>query len=593
MNWKLKARYIILVAGVLGIAALLIGSYAMLLVREGENADEEREKLENSLEVAWGERGCIYDCNGHLISASAPMCELSMDVTVFFDRKGNLKDFYKENIDIACRVVAEQFREETASELRRRIEKGVGESASYSKKHNGKHKHVKLVKRLVTLDDAKELEKKEFFRKGNNMSGLVISRYPKRFNMFNDEAKRVVGEFDIKSGVAKYGLELYYDSVLRGEPGTSIKTQIGKNKIPVLSEEPVDGQDLVLTIDMDIQDMAESIMRDKVALCSASLGCMIVMEVETGEIKAMVNILRDSTGFMQQGSNYCVVLSDQPGSTFKTVCMMAALEEGLVSPDEEFDVNYGMPVIFGPGEKISDSHRYSKQFLTANEIMMYSSNIGMARIVNKFKNNKAGRRRFIDAVKATGFAHRLEIEAVNAEYPTIYDPDSVYDKRTYSGWSNPTMRSMSRGYEVKSTPLYTLNFYNAIANDGYYVEPHLVKEFRRGGEVVTKVEPLKIGKRMCSPGTLDKIRNMLRMVAQRDGGTACNSLKGLNAAGKTGTAQLHRRKDGSFDGYQLSFAGYYPADEPKYSCIVVLYDCPQMKTGIGCVDAFRQIMTKL
>lgn len=593
MNWKLKIRYIVLVAGVLGVAALLVGSYAMLLVSEGGNADKERIKLENSLKEVWGERGCIYDCNGHLISSSAPMCELSVDVTVYFDRKGNLKDFYKKNIDIACRVVAEQFREETASELRRRIEKGVSESASYAKQNKGRHKHVKLVKRLVTLDEAKELQTKEFFKGGSYMSGLVVNEYPKRFNMFNDEAKRVVGEFDIKSGIAKYGLELYYDSLLRGEPGKAINTNVGKKKIPVPSEEPVDGQDLVLTLDMDIQDMAESILREKVAYCRASCGCMIVMEVETGEIKAMVNLARDTSGFIQQGSNNCVALNDQPGSTFKTVCMMAALEEGLVTPDEEFDVNYGEPVEFGPGETISDSHRYSKKFLSANEILMYSSNIGMARIVNKFNNNKAGRRRFAEAVKATGFAHHLEIEAVNPKHPMIYDPDSVYDKRMYSGWSNPTMRSMSRGYEVKTTPLYTLNFYNAIANDGYYVEPHLVKEFRRGGEVITKVEPLVIKKRMCSRGTLDKIRDMLRFVAQSEGGTAYPSLKGLKAAGKTGTAQLHRRADGSFDGYQLSFAGYYPDDKPKYSCIVVLYDCPKMQTGTGCVDAFRQIMIKL
>lgn len=587
------------------IFGLIIGKHAKLLATERDTLPS-TEELESMKKTVYGERGSIYDVRGALVSASAPLYRLTMDCSVHVTDDGDIKKFYLDNIDEACIELSLLFPEDTCAVIKKKIDSKVKEVAR-EVKAGGKKRHdpVRIVSRLVSLDEVKKIEEIAFFSEGSIRSGLVKEEQWKRYNMFGGQANRVIGEFRVSESRAKYGLELFYDSILKGEPGICVYDKMGKISVPVYLKEPVEGLDIVMTLDMDMQDICEEVLTGRMQETGATKGCVILMETATGEIRAMVNLNQDTAGNIVQAENHAMSLNDQPGSTFKTVCMMAALEEGIIDTTERFEIPGGASVIYSGTERISDSHHYYKGSMNAKEVLMNSSNIGMAKIVTKFGNDRSGWRRFSDAIARIGFDHQFPQEAKGAKNPIIYTPD------TYKGWSKPTMRSMSRGYEVITTPLYTLNFYNAIANDGYFVNPHLVKEFRRGGDIVKEFNPVVRKKRMCSLKTLNIIKDMLYGVTHVESdGTAYASMRKrdvngnimkdeegkpviFDAAGKTGTAQVGRRSDGSFDFYQLSFVGYFPTDKPKYSAIIVLYGVHSMMTGPGCVAGFRMIGEKV
>lgn len=601
-----EQRLVLLVALIVVLVfTLILGKHVKLLVTERDTLPTEK-KLEEMRDTVYGERGSIYDVRGALVSASAPLYILRMDASVHVNDKGEIKNSYLENIDDACEALSLRFNEGSTDSIKCIIDKAVRQVAKEVKAgHKKPHPHVRLVKRLCTLDEVHEVEEMPLFSKGPIRSGLVKESYWNRYNMFDRQANRVIGEFSVVEERAKYGLELYYDSILKGEPGICVYDKMGKISVPVYLKEPVEGLDIVMTLDMDMQDICEEVLTGRMQATGATKGCVILMETATGEIRAMVNLNQDTAGNIVQAENHAMSLNDQPGSTFKTVCMMAALEEGIIDTTERFEIPASAKILISGSEKISDSHHYYKGSMNAKEVLMNSSNIGMAKIVNKFGNGRQGWQRFSDAIARIGFDHQFLQEAKGAKNPIIYTPD------TYKGWSKPTMRSMSRGYEVITTPLYTLNFYNAIANDGYFVNPHLVKEFRRGGDIVKEFEPVVRKKRMCSVKTLNIIKDMLYGVTHVEGdGTAYASMRKrdvngdimkdeegrpivFDAAGKTGTAQVGRRADGSFDFYQLSFVGYFPTDKPKYSAIIVLYGVHNMMTGPGCVAGFRMIGEKI
>lgn len=567
-----------------GIALLLLlfygyalAAYINLLVnhRDGWLALVETDEV--FVKEVYGERGNIYDTKGRLVQATLPYYYLVMDTRVPYLHQNN-DSVYRALSDSACAALSRTFGEESPQELKARMDRafraGVGE--------------FRLVRRRVSYTELQEVRQMPLFRLPRVRSGLIVRQRNNRENLFGDEAERVVGAVygvnDTARGFGRYGLEQYFDAELSGTPGRVTRRRVGVGWLDVPIEQPEDGMDVVMTIDMDIQDICEAVMLEKMEQSRSEAGTMVLMDTHTGEIRAMVNLKRDTANNrIIQGENFAVAMDNQPGSSFKTVCMMAAIERGLCDTGTVVRTDGGRGT-FG-GVKVEDSHLYDEQELTATEIIARSSNVGIARIFDEgYPHHKNGYRRFADDILATGFARPIGIELKGEVMPTIYHPD------TYDKWGPTTMTAMSRGYEVQTTPLYTLNFYNAIANDGYYVKPHLVRQLRRGGAVEQEFEPQRAKERMCSRATLDRIRYMLHEAVYRPTGTGYGFVNSrlFGISGKTGTARLNQLPTGDWQ-YQITFVGYFPDDRPRYTGIVVFVRPDQAWTGYYAGEAFRRV----
>lgn len=575
---KIKTTWAV-VLGVL-ILALYVGSlvtYLTLLTRHREGWLRLVETNEIHIEEVYGERGNIYDCKGRLVSATLPYYYIVMDTRVPYLHQ-NRDSVYRALADSACISLSRKFGEESPSELRARMDRAFRAGAG----------EFKLVKRKISYTELCEVQQMPLFRLGRMRSGLIARQMNNRENLFGGEAQRVVGAVyganDTSRGFGRYGLEQFFDSELSGRPGRVMRRRVGRGWLGVPIVQPEDGADVVMTIDMDIQDICEAVMMEKMQASRAEAGTMVLMETATGEIKAMVNLKRDTArDRVVQGENFAVAMDNQPGSSFKTVCMMAAIEQGICDTGTMVRVDGGRGS-FG-GLRVEDSHLYNESELTVAEIMARSSNVGIARVMEEgFGRNRRAYRRFADAVLATGFAEPIGIELKGEVLPTIYHPD------TYDKWGPTTMTAMSRGYEVQATPLYILNFYNAIANDGYYVKPHLVRQLRRGGEVVEEFEPERRRERMCSRSTLEQIRYMLHGVVYRPLGTAYGFANSrlFGISGKTGTARLNEVAPDEWQ-YQITFVGYFPDDKPRYTGIVVFVRPDKAWTGYYAGEAFRRV----
>lgn len=547
-------------------------SYIRLLIveREGWLSLSNRTQFYN--DTVYGDRGNIYDCQGRLVQASFPYYRVVMDLRVPFLRQKYLppksqRGAYTDTItnyeayaDSVCVAVSDYFKQYTHSELRKKMDKAFRDSVGT----------FKIVEGNITYKQLMALKSMPLFNQGSLHSGLIPNKYENRENLYGDLAFRVVGavygDRKNKSGqYARFGLEQYFDKELAGTPGI-FEHRAGSFARPI--RRPVDGLDLVMTIDMDIQDMCESLLENSFSQTHGTRACMIVMETATGEIKAMVNLKKDSLGGkIEQGENYCISEISQPGSTIKTVAMLAMLEDGRCDVNKKYFVDNGFAKV--GGKEIKDTH-HDSLYLSPEGILAESSNVGMSRIaIEEYGNNRKGWIKFYDAMQDMRFTHKIGLQL--GEGDREYEP-RVYNPETYKKWSLTTMPSMAYGYELSITPLYTLNFYNAIANNGYYVKPHIVRELRRGGEVERSFDPQVDHHRICSKKNLETIRKFLLAVVERPDGTGYYSVRNnqVKIAGKTGTARIISKNEGDPQFYQVTFVGYFPADAPKYSAIVLM-----------------------
>ena len=351
--------------------------------------------------------------------------------------------------------------------------------------------------------------------------------------------------------------------------------------------DPVDGMDIITTIDLNIQDVAEKALHKQLALHNAQHGTAVLMEIETGDIKAIANLERNSKGNYWESVNFAVGRSSVPGSTFKAASLMVALEDGLVDVTDSVDIGDG--IIYYSGSKVEDSSRKTKGVISVKKAFEISSNVGITKLV--YDNYNSQRDKFIKGIYKLGLNQKLDVEILGEGKPFIKSPD-------HSEWSGISLPMMSMGYEISLTPLQILSFYNGIANKGKVVKPRFVKEIQYRGTVIKEFDTEVVNSKLCSEPTLNKMHEMLVGVVER--GTATN-LKNeyFKIAGKTGTAQIPDKETGyavkSRISYQASFVGYFPADAPKYSCIVVV-NAPSHDIYYGNLVAgpvFREIANKV
>lgn len=400
---------------------------------------------------------------------------------------------------------------------------------------------------------------------GQNKGGVIFTQVNKRIQPHVFLASRTIGYTNPGTGNV-VGIEGAYDRELHGTDGLRLMQKVAGNLwIPLNTTndvEPEDGYDVTTTIDVTLQDVAHNALYQQLSTHGAHHGCAILMEVKTGDIKAIVNLERDSQGNYHEGYNYAIGESTEPGSTFKLPVLMAALEDGYTDLDDSVDTEKGAFTVFDKTIKDTREGGYGK--ITVQEVFEFSSNVGMAKIITgAYQGHEA---RFIDRLYRMNLNQGLNLDIKGEGKPEIKYPGDKF-------WSGISLAMMSHGYEVRMTPLQILTFYNAVANNGKMVRPRFVTGLRKHGKTVKTYPGEVIDPSICSASTIRKARRMLEGVV--DSGTASNlRSQVLRIAGKTGTAQIANTKYGyrapEGTSYQASFAGYFPTDKPRYSCVVVV-----------------------
>ena len=578
-NRTLQIRYFLVVILLCPIIIAILAYTFQIAFVEKEVWGKEAERYQLPNIMINPNRGNIYSSDGELMATSVPRYYLYID----FQAAGFSRDSFlysKTNgLDSLSIYLSRKLRNRTAESYKTHLIRGL----------NSKSRQYPVYEGRVTYSDLKAIRQFPFFRNGRNRSGLYEKEMVQRQKLFDRMASRTIGDIynEIETGglsKGKNGLELQYDSLLRGQAGINSPQRVGRQWTNVTEVEPIDGHDLITTIDIQIQDFTEKSLLDKLRELDAELGIAIVMEVRTGEIKAISNLERASTGVYVEGRNYAVADQIEPGSTFKIASIMVALEDKICTPDDRVDVGNGVYHYAGR-QPITDhnANRGGYGNISIAEAIWFSSNIGVAKTILKgYENNP---KKFIEGLERTGITADLKLEIPGAGHTKINGPDS-------SSWSRTSLPSMSFGYEVQVPPMQTLAFYNAIANDGKMVRPMFTKEIQKDGKTVKRFTTETLRNSICSREVLKIVREMMVNVVEKGTGTSFRS-ETVSIAGKTGTARI--ASGGSYSAaHNLSFCGYFPADNPQYTCMVVIRR-PRVGTPSGSMpgSVFKTIAEKI
>ncbi|MFV0539538.1 MAG: penicillin-binding protein [Dysgonomonas sp.] len=516
-------------------------------------------------------RGNIYADDDRLLATSEPLYGVYVD----FMSEGIKRDTLMKYATPLSQALAKKFPDRTAAQYKRVILDGWDLSRKElaeierNKKNNSNKKvkvrsrYVRIVRPDINYLELKELKTFPFFNQRSNRSGLFTEERTMRLKPFGRLAGRTVGSIykDYDAGGTS-GLELKYDSILKGVPGVKTRQRVQGRWIDVVLEEPTDGVDVKTTLNVDMQDMAEKALYSKLTETKAESGVAIVMEVATGEIKAITNLDRESEGVYAEGNPNAFSYMSEPGSTFKTVSLMVALEDGIVTPEEEVFVGNGLFEYKGRIIKDHDWRKgQDKGSVTIARGMYSSLNVVIAKMILKgYENNP---QKYVQHIHDLGLTKKIEWDVpLKGKEGTsvIRFPD---DKG--NPWSKTTLPWMSFGYETQVPPIYMLMFYNGIANNGKMIKPFITKSFIKDGKVEKEFETEVINPKLSSEKTLNQIKDILRGVVTDGTGKAVNS-DYFPISGKTGTAMIAAR--GGYEGYYVSFCGYFPSDNPKYTCFV-------------------------
>lgn len=492
-------------------------------------------------------RGNIYDANGSLLATSLPYYEVGMDVNT----DAITQEIFEENVDSLSICLSNLFNDKSWKEYRKGLIKARKDGDRWV-----------LLQKDVSYTDLQKIKKFPILRKGKNRGGFVYEQTNKRERPFQFLAARTIGKLNDNGTGKSYGMEVAFNNYLEGVKGHCWKKKIAGNVWRSINDEnevdPQDGDDIVSTIDINVQDVAENSLMNCLKKHGADHGCLVLMEIKTGEVIAIANLTRNNkdTSMYLENLNYAVGKGTVPGSTFKLASLVAVMEDYNVKLDEIVDIGNG--VCFYSDAKVSDSHHPEKSKITVQEVFEQSSNVGVTKIITRYYAKDP--QKYIDRLYKMNLNLPLEVSIPGEANPYI---KNTQDKT----WSKISLPWISYGYESRITPLQILNFYSAIANNGKMMRPMFVKEIRNRGKTTKIFDPEVINPSICSQSTVNKAKSMMEGVVSRGTG---KSLKSANyqIAGKTGTAQM-----GIVNGkmtYQASFVGYFPADNPKYSCIVVI-----------------------
>lgn len=537
---------------------------------EGDHWRAKAEHVSTAWRTVQPDRGHIYSADGRLLATSVPEYDIRMDMMA----DGLTNERFDAAIDSLAWHLAHLFEDRNAEEYKRDLTDARRRKERYH-----------LVKRRASHAQVQVLEGFPLYRDGRYRSGLVTEKRLVRARPFGRLAARTVGY--VLRDSTTIGLEGGFDDYLKGRTGRRLERRLAGGTWMPIGEgtDPKPGTDIHTTIDVNLQDVADAALERQLKKHGAQYGSVVVMEVATGRIKAMSNLTRTADSTYAETMNWAVGEAAEPGSTFKLPALMAALEEGLIGPDDTVDTKWG--TITHCGERMVDSHPHRSRKVTVRRAFEASLNTGCSEAVLKaFRKDP---KRFVERLRQMRLHEPTGVMIPGEAVPTLRAPGDRL-------WSCTSLPWMSIGYEVALTPLQMLTFYNAVANNGRMMQPQVVTHVSREGRTVKEFAPAVLNERICSDKTLGIVRELLQGVV--DSGTARN-LHGtdLRIAGKTGTALVLR--NGSYQqhgkSYQASFAGYFPAEKPLYSCIVVV-NGPTMSGYYANVVAgpiFREIADKI
>ncbi len=559
--------------GIVLLACFVLGKALYIQNAEGNYWRSKSDSLHTRIVNLDADRGTIYSADGNMLSTSIPYFNIYIDFGAEGLREKNGRRF-RENLDSLSYSLAALFRDQGAKAYRNQLLEGFRK----------KNRYYPLKKNL-SFAVYQQLRELPLIRQGRNKSGFIAEVKSKRMNPYGLLANRTIGLS--RENAQNVGLERTYDSLLKGETGKRLVRFIsGGVAVPVegYEVEPENGRDLVTTLDVNIQDIAENALLKMMIENEAEQGTCLVMEVATGKLKAIANLGKRGEGEYWEDLNYSI-RATEPGSTFKLATLLSLLEDGKVNIASTVNLDKGMWRV--NGRTVYDSEQHGREEVTVQQAFDLSSNVGMAKLATQFYAKDP--MTYVNHLRKLRLHEFSGVDLVGENHPVIKTPKS----RTWSATSLPWM---AFGYEVLVSPLQTLMLYNAVANDGKMMRPYLVEEIRKGAELIQHNEPEIIVDKICSEATLKQLRTCLQSVLTNGTGKALQT-PFYSIAGKTGTALVANGNRGYSDHiYQSSFAGYFPADKPIYSCVVVIKNKPHAKKYYGGAVAgpvFREIADKL
>ncbi|MBK7712169.1 MAG: PASTA domain-containing protein [Bacteroidales bacterium] len=556
-------------------AALLIRILILQYVQHGKWADMSERYVFKTGEIQ-ANRGDILTDDGRLLASSVPYYTIYMDTR----STGMTPSTFSGGINGLSAGLARYLGERSAS--------GWKELIINARKKGDRYL---LIKRKVDYETLKKLKELPIFREGQYKGGMVAQAENRRILPNNELAARTIGYLNLGNEGNEVGIEGSFDKELAGRNGVAVKQRLtGGDWITVdntNSVESVDGDDVVTTLDIDLQDVAATALLNQLRKHNAHHGCAVLMEVATGDVKAITNLEIGSDGDYHETYNYAVGESTEPGSTFKLPALMAALEDGVIDTGDIVDTGTGSVKFYNQIIRDTKEDGYGK--LTVKQVFEKSSNVGTSKLI--FEHYKENPREFVNRLYAMKLNEKLNLQIKGEGAPLVRYPG---DKL----WSGLSLPMMSHGYEVQMTPMQILTFYNAVANDGRMMRPRFVTEILSNGSVIKRFGPEVIINSIASRSTIRKARKMMEGVVERGTATNLNN-QNYKIAGKTGTAQIAKGKSGyrqnAVISYQASFVGYFPAENPLYSCIVVV-NAPSNGVYYGNLVAgavFREISDKV
>lgn len=537
-------RYILISCMLMVVCIAIVWNMVRISLIESEYWDLKADSLKVPNVPKYALRGNILSSKDEILASTVPEFRLFIDFRV----EGLKVDTFEKYVVPLSEALAEKFGEKSVAEYERSLR------LAYKKKKS----RFPVCRGRVSYLDYIEVSKFPLLCKGSNKSGFFSERITTRTNPFGTIAGRTIGHLADTGGT--YGLEQAYNRYLKGVDGVADREKVRDSWVDRYTRKPVNGMDIRTTLDLRIQTIAERALVEKLQAIEAETGSVVVMEVATGKVRAIANYTRKWDGTYYERRNNAVSDMVEPGSTFKTVAVMAALDDGVATLDEIFDTGNG---IYHVGRSVMRDHNYNHGGygeITLAQAIQFSSNIGTAKAILKGYEKRPAF--FVEHVYRMGLADSVDFRLKGQGYPFIPHPD------TYRGWNMTTLPWMSFGYNVQIPPIYILMFYNAIANGGKMIAPIFVTDALKDGKVVEHFEAEVVRDSICRASTLAAVRRMLSDVVLKGTAKMLQSPY-VPIAGKTGTAQI--RDKGQVVGHRVSFCGYFPDNgHPKYSCIVVI-----------------------
>lgn len=558
-----------------GFAILAKAAYIMTVEKDYWMAVGERYVKENY--PVPPTRGNILACDGEVLAASLPEYKLFMDYMSWEkDPQRRAKEQHQRDSLLTAKA-------DSIAEGMHAIFPDIDPAAFKELLLEGRRKrshHWPLYGKRVSYIQYRQVKSLPVFRLSAGAGGFHTEEFKTRQNPFGRLAIRTIGDLYKGKDSARTGLELSFDSVLRGRPGVAHRQKVLNRYLTIIDKEPEDGCDVMTTLDVGMQDICEKALGDQLQKIGAISGVCILMEVATGDIKAMTSLRRMEDGSYAEVNADAVKNLYEPGSVFKPMSFLVGMDDGYIHMNDVVDVGSGVKEMYGRKMRDANWRSGGSGLQTVPQILQKSLNVGVSTLIDRYYHNDP--RKFVEGIYRIGVAEDLKIPIPGYARPRIRMP-----KPDGSNWSKTALPWMSIGYETQIPPITTINFYNGIANNGKLLRPRLVKAIMRGGEVVKEYPVVVLREHMAKPEAVRNIQECLQSVVSIGSGRLARS-KMFNVSGKTGTAQIWTRHGFSAQ-YLVSFVGYFPSEKPLYSCIVCVQKNAPASGSIHSAPVFKRV----